>query len=225
MKKNLLLLLVPALLLVGCGKKDEGETNNQTQSQTEESGSQETGGQEIHQDPVTKTSTLVTFGDSYEAEFTNGLQFGSDHAGNVTKLTDFLNGQALDSNLVRSLDCVSLNSLDDLEKDGSGNRYLTFGSKSASGSLTMQFSYPVSKIEILCINYHNTYAGGGGGYNCDVNSHLKIGDNDLSLEIVDKTKPVEKTLSVDYSTAVSSIKVESAGGRVFVKSISITYTA
>lgn len=205
-------------MLVGCGKNEE--TNNSS-----DPGSQESGGGEIHTDPVVKTVTLTTFGNSYEAEFSNGTQFGTDHAGNVSKLLDFLNNQSQEVDLIRSLDCVSLNSLDDLEKDGSGDRYLTVGTKSSSGSLTMNFNYAISKVEVLCVNYHNTYTGGSGGYNCDDKAHLKIGDNDLSLELTDKTNPVAKTLSVDYSPNVASIKIESSSGRVFIKSISLTYKA
>lgn len=206
MEKSFLILLLISLGLAGCGDdtaKDPGS------------------------DPIigptgTQVVKLLTSGDTFKQTFTNGTQFGGVHSTNIERLTSFLNEQAANKDLIESLDCVSLNSLDDFGTDG--YRYLTVGSSSASGSLTVNSKYHVSNVKVECINYHKGYEG--GGYNCDRDSHLLIDEDDNSLEIGATEEPSVQEFEKDYDDdGVTSFTISNSSGRVFIKSLTITYKA
>lgn len=162
--------------------------------------------------------TLI--GDAYKAQFTNGTQFGSDHTANVSKLIDFLNGQA-ETSIITSLDCVSCNSLDDTNKDGV--RYFTIGSAKVGGSIVINTNVPVTKVSVKAVNYHNSYSDGS---NTDYGAHLYIDKQDNSLELQEGETPVSKEFTCEYETPVNKFKLSTKDTekcRVFIESITITF--
>lgn len=226
MKKSFLILLLP-LLLAGCGEKEAEENNSNPQPtptpqpQPESEPQPEPGPGQGPEPTGVKVAKLVTSGDSYKAKFTNGTQFGGVHSENTTKLVSFLNEQTSDGDLISSLECMSLNSLDDLNKDG--YRYLTVGSSKANGSLVINTKYGVTNVKIESMKYNNTYTGGDGGYNCDTEAQLLLDGN--SSEVDETKDPKFKPLEVSYLDPVNSFTISSSGGRVFIESITITYYA
>ncbi|MCQ2793738.1 MAG: hypothetical protein MJ221_05000 [Bacilli bacterium] len=207
MKKSLLLFLILPFVLAGCG----GQDNPSPEPEPEPT-------------PVTlTTTTFVTSGESYKSNFTNGGQFTDGHSGNIEKLTTFLNGQSEVGDFIKSLDCVSCNSLDDVNKDG--YRYFTIGSAKANGSITFNSDYDITYVKVECMNYNNTYTTGGGGSTCDRNAHLLIDEKDNPLELNDTETPSLQPFDKTYDDPVNNFTIASHNGRVFIKSITVSYYA
>ena len=106
------------------------------------------------------------------------------------------------------------------------------GSSEATGQLTFNFKYSVSKINITAQAYYKPYVDTWSGsepvehFNVDTNSSLLISDTTYDLKTSEDTTPKIKNLSKTYTTPTKSIilKNGTTGQRVFIHSIEVLYS-
>ena len=214
MKKKIFPLLLSVLALTGCDlltslvpdflnpfKKDEEQGQNQQQDQGIDG---------------EYTKEIMTSGEVFVSNFTPGFHF--DTEGNIQKLSNYFDNQAGRLNLLSTIETDNLQ-----VQTFKTETYLQFGSGSnAVGSLKWTSVEKIYKVEInvLCYAKEDTH---NNITNVDNWSHIAIDDKDFDLTYMTGGDPAVMTFSEDYSEGTTEFTIKSSLGRVYMKSMKITW--
>lgn len=246
MKKNILVVLLCAALLAGCDfnlesirfwekkssepeseqKQEEKDQNSQEKPEnnenqnsgenTEDIGNNEKpeggehGGNENQNPPVDEyTKTIFTSGTEFASRFSGGTHFDTETK--QTQLFEYLTEQFESENLLSSIDCVNLHT-----QNYDSDTFMSLGSSSNTGSFKLNFFVKVYKLELTAQCYAKP------PYSEDSNAKVKI-DNDASQLLKTGEQLEFQTILKDYESGTNSFTIQSVDGRVFLKSIKITW--
>lgn len=218
MKKSLLSLLVFPFLLVGCNfevAKNQEPVDEQKEQQQDQEKEQEEQEKKENIDQE-YTETIETSGVSFATAFSPGYHFDTD--AHKEELAEYFYDQVEYENLITEVETDNLHS----QKFDSVT-YLQFGSGSiANGYIEWKSIEKIYKVEIevLCYAKEDTYHG---ITNIDNWSHIAINSTDFDLTYDGKTNPTISKISLDFPDGVTSFKVSSSLGRVFMKDMTITW--
>jgi len=226
MKKKLLFVPLIGMLLAGCSvedlmfwKKKDAETGqNESGKSTPEDG----GGQKPELDTEYKI-TISLAGETFCSEMGirgTGYKINdSDSADHKETFKTYLSSKLRYDGLLTSIACSELNTA----PYGSsfclcaGTRNDSSSSGFDSGIFTWNSSKTISKVELKARGYYKELGAK------DVNAHIKIDEEDYSLEYDASSEPEFEVVSKDYSDGVESFTLSSLGGRVMFEEISITW--
>ena len=162
------------------------------------------------------TKEILTSGSSFAANFHSGYDF--NNADHKIELSNYFDDQ------VEYLDLITKVESDNLHTQKfKSETYLQFGSGSnAEGSLKWFSVEKIYRVEInvLCYAKEDTYHG---FTNVDNWSHIAIDNEDHDLTFSTGGDPELKTFAIDYPQGVTSFTVKSSMGRVYMKSMKITW--
>lgn len=240
MKKNTLIILLASLALSACdldlsflglGNKTnqniEGQTQEPQQEQNSENssgnnGDNGNGGGQVNTDEAT-TFTVKTYGSSISnvgtspgVNIDSSLLSGSE---NANKLETALKNQLASADYLDKITCTKLNTADyesaAIIQIGTGN---PANNKFTSGT----FTWKAKKAKIAKVSLEvQCYTKDEGA--TDSSAHLSIDSSDYSLEIGESETPAFKVIEKEYSEMVDSFTLTSINGRVFMKTVTITW--
>lgn len=224
-KKTLILLFVP-LLLAGCvDPLDEGGNNNP--SIDDNQGQQEGEHQQQSSEGLQKYTEVVAFSTFVESSndyaiFANKFPAGSDFNNQTKKdqFKEFLDDQLDYLDLISSVGATNCHT-----QKYDSNTYFQLGSGSnAEGSFTWNSDVKIYKVEaaVLCYSKYNDY---NQFYVTDSWSYFAIDDedNDLTNKVDSDGKPLVVTYFKEYAEGTDSFSISSSLGRVYVKTLKITW--
>lgn len=250
MKKNILLVLLSASLLSGCEldiavkrffglikeepqqQEDNKENNQENQGNSGENdktdggeGEGQQGGEgEGEQKPNAGdeyVATISTYGSSISSFATSGgVQVDTDlssGANNAAKLTACLQAQ------VKYEECLSgtwFSKINTAIWDNACIVQVGTGNPAKdnfnSGTFTWNSTAKIYKVEITAMCYAKV------GYSEDSSAKIKIDDGSAQA-LKDGTELEFKTLTKEYAEGTNSFTIQSIDGRVFLKSLTITW--
>lgn len=161
------------------------------------------------------TQTILTSGPSFAGSFNAGYHF--DTADHKLELANYFYDQVDYENLITNVETDNLHA-----QKFNTVTYLQFGSGSGAGSFVWHSIEKIYKVEInvLCYAKEDTYHG---ITNIDSWSHIAIDDTDFDMTYDGKTNPQVQKYSVNYPNGVTSFKIESSMGRVYMQDMTITW--
>ena len=248
MKKNVLLILASVFALTGCefditlsrlfGKDDSEQTDDQKPENSQEKPANTDNSTEQTTDGTTP-SQVTPKDDMNVQEYTAKINFsGSDfsvygtdasvqadkesYPGNQTKLKDYCYSKLEYENLITNLECTKLNTA----KWG-GVVYLCVGTgyyvneEFKNGIFNWTSGEKIYKVSIEAQAYAKEISNKPS--NVDLLAHIAIDLDDHSLEVSDESELEFKTFEKEYPDGVKSFSIKSLGGRVLLKSITITW--
>lgn len=162
------------------------------------------------------TQEIMTSGSDFAGSFNAGYHFDTeDHK---LELSNYFDDQVEYYNLISKVETDNLHT-----QKFKSVTYLQFGSGSnAEGSLKWVSIEKIYRVEInvLCYAKEDTYHD---ITNVDNWSHIAIDDQDNDLTYTTGGDPEVKTFALDYPQGTTSFTVKSSMGRVFMKSMKITW--
>lgn len=214
MKKNILLVLLSALLVTGCSY-DKGDLRDPDG---------EGGGGGDNPPPagdVTKTFSTST--DALSQIFGARVGFvGSNNASNVENLENSFRTTAGNDDCLKSLGFTGYVQTLDCG-DHANEVYLCLGSRNSSGTMKWNSIAKITKVEFTVLNYYKTF-----DYepyvSLDSNAAFKIDSDTHSLAMTETVAPTKQTFSKEYADGTTSFTVSSDSGRVLIDSFKITWT-
>lgn len=162
------------------------------------------------------TETIMTSGASFAGSFNNGYHF--DTEAHKVELANYFDDQVEYEYLISKVETSNLHS-----QKFKSETYLQLGSGSnAEGLIKWVSIEKIYKVEInvMCYAKEDTYHG---ITNIDNWSHIAIDAQDFDLTYDGGTDPEVKTFSLEYPQGTTEFTVKSSMGRVFMKSMSITW--
>ncbi len=241
MKKinTLATILLSSLLLCACNETaSDNSTLNEDSSSTsvietssseiiksEEQTGEETGGNTSIF--LNKSYTVETQGSKWDSLMSAGTHIFSDQTGDYTKSVEKFkvylnkNGEE-DTELVSSLSGADVNS-SKCKELSEVNALVIGNSKSSMGELTLNFSRPISKIELEVESYYKTFTY-GDGKSVDKYSVLAIGDStnsrmkvlDMSLKSNGEDNlPIKLKESLEFVDGISTLTFKGVGDELF----------
>lgn len=162
------------------------------------------------------TEKINTSGTSFASSFSAGYHFDTD--AHKLELANYFFDQVEYLNLITKVETNNLHA-----QKFNSDTFLQFGSGSnAEGYIEWQSIEKIYKVEIevLCYAKTDTYHG---ITNVDSWSHVAIDSTDFDLTYDGKTDPEIRKFSLDYPQGVTSFTVSSSLGRVYMKSMTITW--
>ena len=250
MKKNILLVLLSAVLLTGCefditlqrlfsGRKKEQETqqNNENsqekpeenqqsgENQSEQGGGDQGGnqqGNEGQEQLQEYTVKINTSGSDFNTISSSaGFQIDdSNYQANAGKLKDYFESKLEYENLLTNLACSKLNTA-----VWKSVCYLCVGTGYYVNDKFVEGLLKwTSGEKIYKVEIEAmAYAKeySGSDFGVDTISHVWIDSDDHSLET--DAEPVMQTFSKEYADGVNSFSIKSTGSRVLLKSLTITW--
>ena len=208
MRKNILIFVICSFFIAGCENNNPINENNNHESQTQHSQNQV----ELEEQEYTKK--VLTSGADFHALYPDsGFQFNSEY--NVESLKNFFGDQLEYYDLITSISCESLQAREGLETS-----YLQIGSGLNVGSLTWNSDVKIYSVllEVCCYSKYDSYHQ---ITNSDTSAKAKIDNSTFDLE--GSVEPTFKTFSQNYSEGVYSFTISNNSGRIFVKSLTITW--
>ena len=238
MKKNLLLILLSSVLLVGCDfnlpslkNKEKENTANQNENCNTQHQQQESGGNTETEDKdellEEYTATLVTHGEYFNENFKEGTNFNSSAVSKVEELRTYLENPLEFEDLFTSLTCDYC-----ATRKVEGDTYLQIGtgsyakSKFNEGKLVFGSKVKIYRVKITAFNYSNPYNDPQTGQlvpNVDAACHLKLDDIDLNMELASSETPTAKVVEKSYGEGTTSFTLKATSGRVLIKEMTITW--
>lgn len=223
--KKLLLIILPFLVLSSCGTSSESLIDSSTSSSESTLVSEET---TISSNDIDTSSTSSSdinqkvFTTSFESTLDKGYQYQND-----TQKEEFKK-QYFNTELVSSI------SLDKAQvyynKDKDLYHTIQLGSKSSSGTLSLEFSSLVNKIELQVANYYNYYKDYSTNEYISTTEEANLSfinkDNSYNesynlKSIDDLDKLVPTTITLNNTTSLNNLTIESS--RVLLVSMSLYY--
>lgn len=226
---TLIVVLLSSLVLGACSNasSDNSSNNTSTQSTSNSDSSNHTGGEGTF---LNKSYKVELQGETWNTALASTNQIfesdGSKYSEKVQLLKNYLNtDNSGDSGLISSLSGAFVYNGTYLEDKinalqlGNGN--------SSMGELTLNFAYPISKIEVKVEGYskpYTDYKTGTKVANADSYSILAIGTSetpkmkvlDMSVTNPDKASlPVTLTSSVEFNSGITSLTFKGIGDESF----------
>ena len=245
MKKNILLILLSATLLSGCEldisiqrffglikeepkeqqKEEENNENSQeNQENNENSGEEQHGGEEEQKPSAGQKYTvkISTSGTAISGLATSaGVQVDtnlSSGAANSEKLTNCLKSQ------VQFEECISSAYFEKINtavwdkvcmiQIGTGN---PVKDNFNPGTFKINSKAKIYNVAIEAQCYSKELGA------TDSSAHLKVNNEDFSLEVAENEDLEFKTFTKEFSEGTNSLSLVSSGGRVLLKSLTITW--
>lgn len=236
MKKinKLPIILISSFLLVACGNSSNGSTSggesigtSNSEISSNSNSTTTSGGEEVSF--LNKSYKVETQGSAWDGVMNKSAQILGDGIGNYAKAQEafinYLNSDnGVDTGLVSSISGESVNNTK--YKDGGTVNALMLGNgKSSMGELTLNFSLPISKIEVEVESYSKPYSYGDvSSKNADKYSVLAIGTKenqkmkvlDMSLETNGEDNlPLISTASLEFVKGTRSVTFKGIGDENF----------
>lgn len=212
------------------GNSDNGNNNNQNNDNGNNNNQNQDNGGDNNQTNNETTNYKVTFqtyGDAFNYAMPKRTQLsGSSNAANVEKFANYIKDGLMYNDVVSSLEFNGYVQALDADQ---GVVYLCLGSSNTDGAMTWNSTRKILKVETTVINYYKTYTAyvegqAVPGVTSDMLAHFQIDETDYSLELTESLVPEEKTFSATYGEeGTNSFTFMSVGGRVLIKSITVTW--
>ena len=248
MKKKVLLILSSVFALAGCelditlarlfGKDGTDQTDDQAPAnypgnpgENDGSNTSSTDGTTPSEDNtkdelnVQEYTAKINLSGSDFSEYATDASVQADkdsYPGNQTKLKEYCDSKLEYQNLIKSLECTKLNTA----KWG-GVVYLCVGTgnyrddRFNNGIFKWTSGEKIYKVSIEAQAYAKEIPNQAS--NVDLLAHIAIDLDDHSLEVSDESELEFKTFEKEYPDGVKSFSIKSLGGRVLLKSITITW--
>ena len=232
--------LIPAmLLLIGCATKSNtssAESSKEESSQTpssevvsssEQSSSTQPSSSSSSQEPLPPgeaTKTITFKGSNSRTGLSSGSSLDQTGKGAQPAFYGLFNDHETLLSDITSSGC----SFKYWNGSKSGISTLGIGG-SADGSLTLDFSYRVTKVTLVAQTYFNCYQQDGHDvYNVDVGTKLKVNGGAVTLPGVAGETPDELTKDYEFAgEGITQLLLESTGpnekNRLFINEMTITY--
>ncbi len=220
-------IILISIFIVSCGNElSSTYCNGETSINTSLNGDQNTA------TFLNKSYKVETEGDVWnEAMGEKNLQFfdasSTSYPSNAAKLLNYLNCGDPSLSLISSIEGNSLNNTG--YKENTSAYALMLGNGSSSmGSMLLNFSIPVSKIEIEVQSYYKPYPDytNPGNYvkNADMYSVLAVGTSvNPKIEVIDMSinsysaddLPITSTRSIEFSKGINQVIFTGIGNEEF----------